>query len=122
MHTIELENMEFFAYHGCFGEEQITGNKFIVNLKITTHESLSEITDNINDAVNYQAIYNIVCREMKQTSHLLENVCKRILDAVYKEISNIENITVKISKINPPMGGKTGCASVTMHRYKKSGN
>ncbi|MDR1551879.1 MAG: dihydroneopterin aldolase [Prevotellaceae bacterium] len=114
MHTIELENMEFFAHHGCFEEEQITGNKFIVNLKITAKESLSEITDNINDAVNYQTIYNIVGREMKQRSHLLENVCKRILDAVYQEIDNIETISVKISKVNPPMGGKIYCASVTM--------
>ncbi|MDR1348849.1 MAG: dihydroneopterin aldolase [Prevotellaceae bacterium] len=116
MHTIELENMEFFAHHGCFDEEQITGNKFIVSLKIITDESLSEITDNIDDAVNYQIIYNIVCREMKQTSHLLENVCRRIIDAICTETENINNITVKISKQNPPMGGKTGCASVTMQR------
>ncbi|MDR0754693.1 MAG: dihydroneopterin aldolase [Prevotellaceae bacterium] len=116
MHIIELENMEFFAHHGCFEEEQITGNKFIVDLKITADESLSEITDNIDDAVNYQKIYNIVCREMKQSSHLLENVCKRIIDAVYAEIKNIENISVKVSKLNPPMGGKTGCASVKMQR------
>ncbi|MDR1983426.1 MAG: dihydroneopterin aldolase [Prevotellaceae bacterium] len=116
MHIIELENMEFFARHGCFSEEQIIGNKFIVNLKIITAESLSEISDNIDDAVNYQTIYNIVRREMKQTSHLLENVCKRILDAIYAEIENIKNITVKISKLNPPIGGKIDCASVTMQR------
>ncbi|MDR0420498.1 MAG: dihydroneopterin aldolase [Prevotellaceae bacterium] len=116
MHIIELENMEFFACHGCFNEEQVTGNKFIVNLKIITDESLSEITDNIDDAVNYQAIYNIVCREMKQTSHLLENVCRRIIDAVCAETENIKNITVKISKQNPPMGGKVACASVTMQK------
>jgi dihydroneopterin aldolase len=108
--------MEFFAHHGCFEEEKITGNKFMVNLKIITDESLSAITDNIDDAVNYQAIYNIVCREMQQTSHLLENVCKRIIDAVCKEIKHIEKITVKVSKLNPPMGGKTDCASVTMQQ------
>ncbi|MDR1198950.1 MAG: dihydroneopterin aldolase [Prevotellaceae bacterium] len=116
MHIIELENMEFFAHHGCFGEEQITGSKFIVDLKIITDESLSEITDNIDDAVNYQILYNIVCREMKQTSHLLENVCRRIIDAICTETENIKSITVKISKQNPPMGGKTGCASVTIQR------
>ncbi|MDR3226976.1 MAG: dihydroneopterin aldolase [Prevotellaceae bacterium] len=116
MHIIELENMEFFANHGCFTEEQIIGNKFIVNLTIVTDESASAISDNIDDAVNYQTIYNIVCREMKQTSHLLENVCKRILDAVFAETKNIKNATVKVSKQNPPMGGKTGCASVTMQR------
>jgi len=116
MHTIELENMEFFAHHGCFSEEQVIGNKFIVNLKIITEESQSQITDNIDDAVNYQTVYNIVCREMKQTSNLLENVCQRIIDSVYAETKNIKNVTVKVSKLNPPMGGKIGCASVTMTR------
>lgn len=116
MHIIELENMEFFANHGCFAEEQITGNKFVVNLKIVASESTSATSDNLDDAVNYQLVYNIVTREMKQTSHLLENVCKRILDAVYSEVKNIKSISVKISKLNPPMGGKTGCASVTMEK------
>ena len=116
MHIIELENMEFFANHGCFAEEQITGNKFIVNLKIVANESLSATSDNIGDAVNYQSVYNIVVREMKQTSHLLENVCKRIIDAVCSEIKNIKSVSVKVSKLNPPMGGKTGCASVTMEK------
>ena len=32
MSRIELVDMEFFARHGCFEEEQIIGNKFIVNL------------------------------------------------------------------------------------------
>ena len=27
---IEIEGMEFFAYHGCFEAEQIVGNKFMV--------------------------------------------------------------------------------------------
>ena len=27
---IEIEGMEFFAYHGCFEAEQIVGNKFVV--------------------------------------------------------------------------------------------
>jgi dihydroneopterin aldolase len=116
MHIIELENMEFFAYHGCFAEEQITGNKFTVNLKVITDESMSAVSDSLDDAVNYQSVYNIVAREMKQTSKLLENVCRRILDAVYAEIKNIKYVSVKVSKLNPPMGGKTGCASVTMEK------
>ena len=116
MHIIELENMEFFANHGCFAEEQITGNKFLVDLKIVVSESKSATSDNLNDAINYQSVYNIVSREMKQTSHLLENVCKRIIDSVYAETQNVKSINVKVSKLNPPMGGKTGCASVTMEK------
>ena len=32
MGKIILEQMEFYAYHGCFQEEQIIGNRFVVQL------------------------------------------------------------------------------------------
>ena len=32
MSQISIEGMEFFAYHGCFAEEQIIGTKFLVDL------------------------------------------------------------------------------------------
>ena len=36
MGTIELEKMEFFAYHGCYKEEKVVGNYFLVDLKFNT--------------------------------------------------------------------------------------
>jgi dihydroneopterin aldolase len=31
MNRVELVDMHFYAYHGCFEEEQIIGNNFLVN-------------------------------------------------------------------------------------------
>ena len=31
---IELEEMVFYAYHGCFKEEKLVGNRFIVNISL----------------------------------------------------------------------------------------
>ncbi len=36
MAQIALENMEFYAYHGCFSEEQIIGTHFIIDLLLNT--------------------------------------------------------------------------------------
>ena len=36
MGLIQIENMEFYAFHGHFKEERIVGNKFIVDLTIET--------------------------------------------------------------------------------------
>jgi len=116
MGLIQIENMEFYAYHGCFKEEQIVGNKFLVNLNIETEMSKPAETDDINDALNYQTAYNLVRTEMKQKSHLLENIAKRILDVLYKNFDNIEKAEVKVSKMNPPMGGKMEKVSVTLTR------
>jgi 7,8-dihydroneopterin aldolase/epimerase/oxygenase len=53
---------------------------------------------------------------MEMKSHLLEHIAGRILGAVYAEMEGVEKITVKVSKMNPPMGGKIGSVSVVMSR------
>ncbi len=121
MSFIRIENMEFYAYHGHFKEEQIVGNKFLVNLQIETDMVKPAGSDDLQDAVNYQKAYMLVKEEMQEKSHLLENIGKRILDRIFLEMSGIEKMEVKVSKMNPPVGGKMDCVSITMGR-DASGN
>lgn len=116
MGKIHLESMEFYAFHGHYKEEQIVGNRFLVDLIIESDMSLPAETDDLNDAVNYQEAYRLVKREMKKKSKLLENIARRILDAVYGELTGISKVTVTIRKMNPPMGGQMKAVSVTLSR------
>lgn len=116
MGLIHIENMEFYSFHGHFKEERIVGNRFLVNLIIETDMKTPSESDNLRDAVNYQRAYEIVKQQMEIKSYLLENIAKRILDAVYAEMKGIQKITVKVSKLNPPMGGKIGSVSVELTR------
>ncbi|HEX2919609.1 MAG TPA: dihydroneopterin aldolase [Bacteroidales bacterium] len=114
MGQIQIENMEFYSFHGHFREERIVGNKFIVNLTIETDMKQPAESDNLKDAVNYQRAYEIIKQQMEIKSYLLENIAGRILDALYTEMKGIIRATVKVSKMNPPMGGKIGSVSVIM--------
>jgi dihydroneopterin aldolase len=116
MGLIQIENMEFYSFHGHFKEERIVGNKFVVNLTIETDMKKPAESDNLKDAVNYQRVYEIVKQQMEMKSHLLEHIAGRILDAVYSEMEGITKATVKVSKMNPPMGGKIGSVSVIITR------
>ena len=116
MGLIQIENMEFYSFHGHFREERIVGNKFRVDLTIETDMTLPAASDNLKDAVNYQRVYEIVKTQMEMKSHLLEHIAGRILDAVYAELEGIKKITVKVYKMNPPMGGKIGSVSVILSR------
>ncbi|PRY94392.1 dihydroneopterin aldolase [Marinilabilia salmonicolor] len=113
---IELEEMEFYAYHGCFREENVVGNRFLVNISIRTDMTRPMQTDNINDALNYVQVYNLVRTEMQQTSNLLEHVTARVMDSLCRHFPDIEWLRVKISKMNPPMGGQMRNVSVTLER------
>jgi dihydroneopterin aldolase len=116
MGLIQLENMEFYAFHGHFKEEQIVGNKFIVSVTIDADLEKPAKSDKLEDTLNYQKAFQIVKLEMTKKSHLLENIASRILDALYANFSTIKSATVKISKMNPPMGGKVDCVSITLSR------
>ncbi len=116
MGLIQIEGMEFYSFHGHYKEEQIVGNKFLVDLTIETDMEKPMASDNLKDAVNYQRAYEIVKLQMELKSHLLEHIAGRILDALYAEMEGIKKVTVKVSKLNPPIGGKINSVSVVMIR------
>lgn len=113
---IELEEMEFYAYHGCFREENVVGNRFLVNISIQTDMARPMQTDKIDDALNYVKVYELVRTEMQQTSNLLEHVTARVIDSLYRHFPRITWARVKISKMNPPMGGQMNKVSVTLEK------
>lgn len=116
MGLIQIEGMEFYSFHGHFKEEQIVGNRFMVDITIETDMEKAAESDNLRDAINYQRVYEVVKLQMDRKSHLLENIAGRILEALFVEIQGIKKATVKLSKMNPSMGGKIHSVSVVMSR------
>jgi len=117
---ITLEGMEFFAHHGYYKEEQVIGNKFAVDISVLTDVEGAAEHDKIHETVNYEALYRIIRKEMKQPTKLLEHIGKRIIDAVFREFPVIYNIEVSISKYNPPVGGICQKATVTLSEERKN--
>jgi dihydroneopterin aldolase len=106
MGKILLEGMEFFAYHGCFKEEQLIGTRFIVDLEVEFDTTSAEQSDHLHDTLNYQEVYRIVKKEMEIRSNLLEHVARRILTALMAAYPSAGKTMVRIAKMNPPLGGK----------------
>lgn len=118
MALIELEEMEFRAHHGCYKEERIVGSSFLVNFSFDIQTSEAEKSDNLNNTVNYQTIYILVKEEMVKPSHLLEHVARRILDRICGQFPGIKKAIIKVSKMNPAVGGKIKCVSITLEKDK----
>jgi len=118
MGLIRIEQMEFYSFHGCFEEERIVGNRFIVDLEMETDMSRACETDQIADALNYQTAYDLIKEAMKTNSYLLEHIACRILDSLFSKFPELEKASVKVSKMNPPMGGKIKSVSVDISRAR----
>jgi dihydroneopterin aldolase len=117
MGKIVIEDMEFYAFHGHYREEQIVGNRFLVDLELETNLETAANSDRLEDALNYQQAYQIIKSEMRRKkSNLLENIGKRILDALYDQMAGIEKATLRIRKMHPPLGGPVRSVGITMNR------
>lgn len=109
---ILLENVEMYANHGVFPQETLVGNLFIINLKLKVDfESASE-SDDLNETISYASVFDLVKKEMAIPSKLLEHVAGRIVRVLKNAFPKIEQIELKISKRNPPVGGQVEYASV----------
>ena len=118
MSQLILENIAFYAYHGVFPEENITGNTFVVTLTLNLDLQKASETDNLDDTINYQLVYDVVEAEMKIQSQLIEHVAGRILRAVMSKFPQIEKVEIRLKKLNPPLGGQVESATVVMSQER----
>ena len=114
MALITINDMRFYAHHGCFEQERVIGTHFRVDLSFTTDTSKAEMSDNIVDTVSYLDVYQVVKAEMMTPSHLLEHVARRVGERVLADFSAVDTVNVKVSKLNPPLGGQMDSVSVTL--------
>ncbi len=111
---IELEGMEFHAFHGCLEKERKEGNTFMVDIHAETEMKKAVKTDDLEKTIDYGRVYDIVAEQMAIPSNLLENVAGRILDAIRKEFKEILFCKVRVSKKNPPVNGTCAWSRVTV--------
>ncbi len=114
MGKINLKNIRIYAYHGCLIEEGQIGSDYLIDLTVGADLQLSAKSDDLDDTVDYVILNKIVTQEMAIRAKLLEHVARRIVDRILREVKIVNGVTVKISKINPPIKGDVEKVSIIM--------
>lgn len=114
MAKLILENMEFYAFHGHYAEEQQIGGRYRVDVEIETDISPAAASDELSDAVDYSIVYGIVKQEMAVRSRLMEHLAGRIAGSIKKQLAVGGPVTVTVSKLNPPVGGKMDAFTIRL--------
>ena len=109
---IFLDDMHFYAYHGVMEQERRVGGEYGVSLVVEADLTQAIATDDVADTVNYAELYELVKREMAVPSKLLEHVAGRIGQSAMDKFDRITALTVRVTKLNPPMGADCNGASV----------
>lgn len=118
MHTIKLNNIRVYAFHGCLEEEGKIGSEYRVDLWVKADLTKAAKSDKLEDTVDYVALNKTIKEEMGIRSKLLESVAERILERVLNEFKTVEKAKVSVSKINPPLGGDVESVSVKMAKSR----
>ena len=113
--------MRFHAFHGVIQQERLTGGDFAVSVEATCQLLKAAQTDDVAHTLNYAEIYAIVEQEMRQPSKLIENVAARIGEKLMEAMPQMEELTVSVTKLNPPMGADCDGATVQLH-WTNDGN
>jgi dihydroneopterin aldolase len=85
-----------------------------VDIAVETDFSLAANTDELTGTVNYESLFKIVKEEMEQPSKLLETVAEKVAADVLGSFPEVLSVEFRISKLNPPIGGKCRKASVSL--------
>ena len=96
MDEISVKNLEVFCHHGVYKEENVLGQKFLVDIisKVDTREAGK--TDELALSVSYGDICRCVKKEMtKQNDKLLERVAERLAECILLQFPQIPCILRK---------------------------
>jgi len=114
MINIALHHAEFFAYHGFYPEEQIWGNRFLIDIEAGYNSISQNVNDELSQTINYEKLYQIAENRMSFKSKLLETVAQDIQDEIKLQFPYVETLKVTVRKLNPPLGGPVAYSAVTV--------
>lgn len=104
-HSIEVNGIQIYAFHGCLPEEEKIGGQYLVDVMLNTNFAQAAQSDQLDKTIDYCLVNKIVAEEMAIRSKLIEHVGQRIVNRLKSEINSIEHIRLKLTKICPPING-----------------
>ena len=103
MNYLIVDNLQIYAYHGAIPTENKVGGEYSISLKIGYDFSQAARMDSLKDAINYAEICELIRKEMKQPSQLIENVAWRIQQTILSKYPQIETMETTVRKMHPPV-------------------
>lgn len=114
---IRIEDLEVFANHGVFPEENALGQKFIVSAVLFTDTRQAGKTDDLTASIHYGEVSVFITKFLKEyTYQLLERAAEELAEALLLEWKRIEKISVEIKKPWAPIQLPLKTVSVKIER------
>jgi len=116
---IILRDLGFYGYHGVLEQEATLGQRFYVDLELGGDLSTPARTDNLDGAVSYAEVYEVVKAAFEgRRMKLIEAVAQNIIDALFQAFPALDWIVIRIRKPEAPIAMVRGEAAIELHRQR----
>lgn len=117
MDTINIYDLEVYAYHGVFPEEKKLGQKFLISATLYTDTYAAGHTDNLGDSINYADICQFITKHMtSHTCDLIEKATETLAQDILLSYPLVKAVTLELKKPWAPIGLPLKTVSVKITR------
>lgn len=117
MDKIIIKDLEIFANHGVFPEENTLGQKFLVSAVLFTDIKKAGKTDELEYSINYGEISHYIKEFMeKNTYKLIEAVVENLAFNMLTDFKSLKKVKLELKKPWAPIGLSLNTASVCIER------
>lgn len=114
---IEIEDLEVFANHGVFPEENTLGQKFLISAVLYTETRRAGRTDDLTDSIHYGRVSAFIESYLRNnTFRLLERAAESLAEELLLTVPGLSGIRLKIKKPWAPIGLPLKTVSVEIER------
>lgn len=114
---IRIEELEVYAHHGVYPEENEKGQHFYVNATLYTNTRPAGMADDLRLFTNYGEVCQFITEFMQQhTFQLIETVVEWTAYEVLQHFPLVQGLDLEIRKPEAPIPLPFGSVSVAIHR------
>lgn len=117
MDEIRIRELEVYAYHGVFPEENEKGQPFYVNATLYTDTRKAGQEDELEYSTHYGEVCHLITRVMQEnTWKLIETVAEKVAEEILLTYPLVQKVKLEIRKPKAPIGLPFGSVSVVIER------
>ncbi len=105
MDQITIQNLEIFAKHGVYPEENVLGQKFLISAILHLSTRKAGLSDDLAESVNYGEVCHFIKQYTESHTHrLLETLAEELASRILLTFPLVQAVDLEIKKPWAPIG------------------
>ncbi len=115
--VISIKDLEIYAKHGVFPEENVLGQKFLICADLYCNTKAASAADDLNQSVNYGEVCHLIKDIMEgNVYNLIETIAEVLAQNILIKYPVVEAVEIEVKKPWAPVGLPVDTVSVKIKR------